>query len=125
MDIKDITHEWHKAAERKEFVKVLMSGEIDEPYFGQYEPDFFDMVIIDECHRGGANDQSSWREILKHFSGAVHLGLTATPKRDVNADTYEYFGKPVFVYILKEGIQDGFLTPFKVRRIQTNIDEYL
>jgi type I restriction enzyme R subunit len=103
----------------------FMSGNKDEPYFGQYEPDFFDMVIIDECHRGGANDESSWREILNHFSGAVHLGLTATPKRDVNADTYEYFGQPVFIYSLKEGIQDGFLTPFKVRRIQTNIDEYL
>ena len=102
----------------------FMSGDKDEPYFGQYEPDFFDMVIIDECHRGGANDESSWREILKHFSGAVHLGLTATPKRDVNTDTYKYFGQPVFIYSLKEGIQDGFLTPFKVRRIQTNIDEY-
>ena len=84
----------------------------------------FDFVIIDECHRGGANDESSWRDILNHFDSAVHLGLTATPKRDDNVDTYDYFGEPVYVYSLKEGIQDGFLTPFKVKRIQTTIDEY-
>ncbi|WP_416406670.1 EcoAI/FtnUII family type I restriction enzme subunit R [Prochlorococcus marinus] len=104
--------------------QTFMSGEKDEPYFGQYEKDFFDLVIIDECHRGGANDESSWRDILNHFSSAVHLGLTATPKRNNNADTYKYFGDPVFVYSLKEGIKDGFLTPFKVKRIQTTIDEY-
>ncbi len=104
--------------------QTFMSGEKDEPYFGQYEKNFFDLVIIDECHRGGANDESSWRDILKHFSSAVHLGLTATPKRNNNADTYKYFGDPVFVYSLKEGIKDGFLTPFKVKRIQTTIDEY-
>ncbi len=104
--------------------QTFMSGEKNEPYFGQYEKDFFDLVIIDECHRGGANDESSWRDILNHFSSAVHLGLTATPKRNNNADTYKYFGDPVFVYSLKEGIKDGFLTPFKVKRIQTTIDEY-
>lgn len=103
--------------------QTFMSGE--EPYFGEYEKDFFDLVIIDECHRGGANDESSWRDILNYFSDAVHIGLTATPKRKVNADTYDYFGEPVFVYSLKEGIQDGFLTPFKVKRIQTTLDEYV
>jgi len=103
----------------------FMSGKDGEPYFGKYEPDFFDLIIIDECHRGGANDESSWRDILNYFSGAVHLGLTATPKRKDNADTYAYFGEPVFTYSLKEGIQDGFLTPFKVKRIQTTIDEYI
>ena len=103
----------------------FMSGKDGEPYFGEYEPDFFDLIIIDECHRGGANDESSWRDILNYFSGAVHLGLTATPKRKDNADTYAYFGEPVFTYSLKEGIQDGFLTPFKVKRIQTTIDEYI
>ena len=82
------------------------------------------MVIVDECHRGGANDESSWREILDHFKPAVHLGLTATPKRDENTDTYEYFGKPVYEYSLKEGIEDGFLTPYKVNRIESDIDEY-
>ncbi len=104
--------------------QTFMSGEKGEPYFGQYEKDFFDLVIIDECHRGGANDESNWRDILKHFSSAVHLGLTATPKRTTNTDTYKYFSDPVFEYSLKEGIQDGFLTPFKVKRIQTTIDEY-
>ncbi|MDC0979054.1 DEAD/DEAH box helicase family protein [Gammaproteobacteria bacterium] len=105
--------------------QTFMSGEEGKQYFGEYEPDFFDLIIIDECHRGGANDESSWRGILDYFSSAVHLGLTATPKRTDNADTYDYFGEPVFTYSLKEGIQDGFLTPFKVKRIQTTIDEYV
>jgi type I restriction enzyme R subunit len=95
-----------------------------ESYFGQYEPDFFDFIIIDECHRGGANDESSWREIMEHFSPAVQLGLTATPKRDVNVDTYQYFGDPIYTYKLKDGINDGFLTPFKVKEISTTLDEY-
>ncbi|MDD3506227.1 MAG: DEAD/DEAH box helicase family protein [Sulfurimonas sp.] len=93
-------------------------------YYKQYPPNFFDLVVIDECHRGSANDESSWRAILDHFSGAVHLGLTATPKRDDNGDTYRYFGDPIYEYSLKDGINDGFLTPYKVKRIQTNIDEY-
>jgi type I restriction enzyme R subunit len=105
--------------------QTFMSGADDKPYFGDYEPDFFDFVIIDECHRGGANDESNWRDILEYFSPAVHLGLTATPKRADNADTYKYFGEPVYRYSLKEGIQDGFLTPFKVKRIQTTMDEYV
>ncbi|MCF8362560.1 MAG: DEAD/DEAH box helicase family protein [Prolixibacteraceae bacterium] len=92
--------------------------------FGQYPKDFFDFIIIDECHRGGANDESSWRAIMEYFSPAVQLGLTATPKRDVNKDTYEYFGKPVYIYSLKEGINDGFLSPFRLKEIQTNYDEY-
>ncbi len=93
-------------------------------YYRQYPPDFFDLIIIDECHRGSANEESSWREILDYFGSAVHLGLTATPKRDDNGDTYRYFGAPVYEYSLKEGINDGFLTPYKVKRIRTNIDEY-
>ena len=80
--------------------------------------------MIDECHRGGANDESTWRGILEHFSPAVQLGLTATPKRKENADTYAYFGEPVFTYSLKDGINDGFLTPFRVKQIQTTIDYY-
>jgi len=92
--------------------------------FGQYDRDFFDFIIIDECHRGGASDESSWRAIMEYFSPAVQLGLTATPKRDVNADTYKYFGDPVYSYKLKDGINDGFLTPFKVKEIATNYDEY-
>jgi len=102
--------------------QTFMSGE--KPNFGQYPKDFFDFIIIDECHRGGANDESTWRAILAYFEPATQLGLTATPKRDVNGDTYKYFGDPVSVYSLKEGINDGFLTPFRVKQIQTNIDEY-
>jgi type I restriction enzyme, R subunit len=103
----------------------FMSGPKDEPYFGQYPADFFDLVIVDECHRGGAKDESRWRGILEYFSTAVQIGLTATPKRKFNADTYVYFGEPVYTYSLKEGIKDGFLTPFKVKRIQTTMDEYV
>jgi type I restriction enzyme R subunit len=99
-------------------------GELAEPYFGDYPEDYFDFIIIDECHRGGANDESNWRGILEYFSPAVQLGLTATPKRDDNADTYKYFGEPVYIYSLKEGINDGFLTPFKVKRIKTTLDDY-
>ncbi len=95
------------------------------PYFGDYPPDFFDCIIIDECHRGGAKDESEWRAILDYFAPAVQIGLTATPKRRNNADTYAYFGQPVYTYSLKEGINDGYLTPFKVRQIGTTIDEYV
>ncbi|NCA79557.1 MAG: DEAD/DEAH box helicase [Sphingobacteriia bacterium] len=105
--------------------QTFMSGPNDTPYFGAYPNDFFDFIIIDECHRGGANDESSWRAIMEYFKPAVQLGLTATPKRTINADTYDYFGEPVYVYSLKEGINDGFLTPFKVKQIDTTIDEYL
>lgn len=94
------------------------------PYFGAYPADYFDFIVIDECHRGGANDEGNWRAILEYFSPAVQLGLTATPKRQDNVDTYKYFGEPVYVYSLKEGINDGFLTPFKVKRIKTTLDDY-
>jgi type I restriction enzyme R subunit len=92
--------------------------------FEQYPPDFFDFIVVDECHRGGANDESTWRAILEYFAPAVQLGLTATPRRDINIDTYKYFGNPVFTYSLKDGINDGFLTPFRVRQFDTTIDEY-
>ena len=105
--------------------QTFMSGPGGSPYFGEYPSDFFDFIVIDECHRGGANDEGSWRAILDYFSAAVQLGLTATPKRTVNADTYAYFGEPVYQYSLKEGINDGFLTPFKVRQIATTLDEYV
>lgn len=94
------------------------------PNFGDYPPDFFDLIIIDECHRGGANDESTWRDILTYFKPAVQLGLTATPKRKANSDTYKYFGEPVYTYSLREGINDGFLTPFKVKQIATTLDDY-
>ena len=102
----------------------FMSGPNETPYFGDYPSDFFDFIIIDECHRGGANDESSWRAIMEYFSPAVQLGLTATPKRTETTDTYDYFGDPVSIYSLKEGINDGFLTPFKVKEIDTTLDEY-
>jgi type I restriction enzyme, R subunit len=105
--------------------QTFMSGPNGTPYFGEYPPNFFDLIIIDECHRGGANDESNWRDILNHFSPAVQLGLTATPKRRDNVDTYAYFGEPVYIYSLKEGINDGYLTPFKVKQIATTLDDYV
>ncbi len=107
----------------------FMSGTDEEgestPYFGEYPKNYFDFIIIDECHRGGANDEGNWRAILEYFSPATQLGLTATPKRKNNVDTYSYFGEPVYIYSLKEGINDGFLTPFKVKRIKTTLDDYI
>jgi type I restriction enzyme R subunit len=109
--------------------QTFMSGANEKgepaPYFGDYPADFFDFIIIDECHRGGANDESNWRGILEYFAPAVQLGLTATPKRRDNVDTYSYFGEPVYSYSLKEGINDGFLTPFKVKQIATTLDDYI
>ena len=93
--------------------------------FGEYPKDYFDFIIIDECHRGGGNNEGNWRGILEYFAPAVQLGLTATPKRQDNVDTYKYFGEPVYIYSLKEGINDGFLTPFKAKRIKTTIDDYI
>ena len=108
--------------------QTFMSGRDEQgnetPYFGEYPPDFFDFIVVDECHRGGARNESTWRGILEYFSGAVQLGLTATPRREENIDTYDYFGDPVYSYALKEGINDGFLTPFRVRQISTTLDEY-
>ena len=109
--------------------QTFMSGPLKDgapsPYFGDYPPDFFDFIVIDECHRGGANDESNWRDILDYFAPAVQLGLTATPKRKDNVNTYAYFGEPVYIYSLKEGINDGFLTPFRVKQIQTTLDYYV
>lgn len=105
--------------------QTFMSGDGKTPYYGDYPTDFFDFIIIDECHRGGANDESNWRGILEYFSPAVQLGLTATPKRKDNIDTYKYFGEPVYIYSLKQGVNDGFLTPFKIKRIKTTLDDYI
>lgn len=109
--------------------QTFMSGKDSDgnpaPYFGEYPKDYFDFIIIDECHRGGANDESNWRGILEYFSSAVQLGLTATPKRKDNVDTYKYFGEPVYIYSLKDGINDGFLTPFRVKRVKTTLDDYI
>lgn len=101
-----------------------MTGGGDNPYYMDYPADFFDLIIIDECHRGGASNEGNWRAVLDHFSSAIHIGLTATPKRDDNIDTYEYFGEPRYTYSLREGIDDGFLTPFKVKKVSTTIDTW-
>lgn len=98
---------------------------LEEKYFEKYEKDFFDAIIIDECHRGWAKEDGNWAEILKYFDSAVQIGMTATPKREENRDTYKYFWKPVYEYSLKSWIDDGFLTPFKIKRIKLNIDEFV
>lgn len=79
--------------------------------------DFFDFIIIDECHRGGANDESEWRKLMEYFQPSYQLGLTATPRRTINGDTYKYFGEPVYQYSLKQGIEDGYLTPYRVKAV--------
>lgn len=102
--------------------QALMTG--DPKLYQQYPKDFFDLVIVDECHRGGAAEGSNWQGILDHFD-AVKLGLTATPRRDENADSYEYFGNPVYEYSLKRGVEDGFLSPFKTHIFTTSYDTYI
>ena len=104
--------------------QTFMTGD-GEPVYRQYPPDFFDFIVIDECHRGGAKDESEWRAVLEYFEPATQLGLTATPKRKHNADTYAYFGEPVYTYALRDGIEDGFLTPFKVRQMASTMDAYV
>lgn len=90
--------------------------------YKDYAPDFFDLIIIDECHRGSARSDSNWREILDYFKGAAKFGMTATPLRDDSRDTYEYFGNPVYTYSLRQGIEDGFLAPYRVHRVVTTAD---
>ena len=102
----------------------LMSGKEGAEQYMQYDFNFFDFIIIDECHRGGTSDESTWRLVLEYFSNAVQLGLTATPKRDANVDTYHYFGEPVFSYSLKEGVEDNYLVPYRVSSVTSNIDDY-
>ncbi|EAJ5680785.1 DEAD/DEAH box helicase [Campylobacter lari] len=97
--------------------------EQESKFYLQYPKDFFDLIIIDECHRGGANEKGSWAGVLEYFSSATHLGLTATPKKSDNVDTYRYFGGSVYEYSLKDGIEDGFLTPYKVKRVMTTLSE--
>ena len=100
----------------------LTSYQDDEDTFKQFSPDFFDLIIIDECHRGSAADDSAWREILEYFHSATHIGLTATPKETETISSTEYFGDPIYTYSLKQGIADGFLAPYRVYRVNLNID---
>lgn len=90
--------------------------------YKQFSPDFFDLIVIDECHRGSANEESAWREILTYFNKATHIGLTATPRETKETSNTEYFGEPVYTYSLKQGIDDGFLAPYKVIRVALNVD---
>jgi len=90
--------------------------------YREYAPDFFDLIIVDECHRGSASDESNWREILEYFEPAHQLGMTATPLREDNRDTYKYFGNPIYTYSLRDGIADGFLAPYRVHRVITSVD---
>jgi type I restriction enzyme, R subunit len=99
-------------------------GEEPNGIFRQIDPGFFDLVIVDECHRGSANAESSWRAILDHFSAATQLGMTATPKREETVDSYEYFGDPLFEYTLAQGIEDGFLAPYRVCRVVLSPDAH-
>lgn len=100
------------------------SGADPSGIFRDYPPDYFDLIVVDECHRGSASDASSWRGILEYFAPAVQLGMTATPKRQDNVDTYKYFGNPLYQYSLAQGINDGFLAPYRVRRVVLSPDAY-
>jgi type I restriction enzyme, R subunit len=113
-----------KDQEAEEQGGKIQKNASDEPYYMQYDRDFFDFIIIDECHRGGANDESEWRKLMEYFDSAYQLGMTATPRRKDNANTYAYFGDPVYTYSLKQGIEDGFLVPFRVEVSKSNIDDY-
>jgi type I restriction enzyme R subunit len=100
-----------------------LAGDASRPaLYKEYPPDFFDLIIVDECHRGSARDNSSWRDILDHFTGAIKLGMTATPRSDDNVDTYDYFGDSIYSYTLAQGIDDGFLAPYCLHRIITTYD---
>ena len=104
--------------------QTLLGEDGNETKYKMFPKDFFDLVIIDECHRGGANDESEWRKILDYFDVAAHLGLTATPRGDVNGSTYDYFGKPAYVYTLHQGIEDGYLSPYRVERCKSTLESY-
>lgn len=100
-----------------------MAGEAEEEPFRQFKPDFFDLIIVDECHRGSAREESLWRRVLDYFNSATQIGLTATPKENKEVSNIHYFGKPIYTYSLKQGIQDGFLAPFKVIRVHLDKDD--
>lgn len=107
------------------YQQLADGGDKPNGMFRQFAPDFFDLIIVDECHRGSARAESSWRKILNHFSQATQLGMTATPKRDETTDTYAYFGgAPLFEYSLAQGIEDGFLAPYRVRRVVLSPDAH-
>ena len=100
----------------------LTNYDEDKDAYREFSPDFFDLIIVDECHRGSASEDSAWREILSYFNAATHIGLTATPKETETISSTEYFGNPIYTYSLRQGIQDGFLAPYKVLRVGLNVD---
>lgn len=102
--------------------QALANPATGENLYEKYPRDFFDLIIVDECHRGSANEEGSWRKILDYFESATQIGMTATPKRDDNVDTYNYFGDPIYTYSLKQGIYDGFLAPYRVYRVIPDVD---
>ncbi len=102
--------------------QAIAKDELRPGLYKQYSPDYFDLIVVDECHRGSARDESNWREILNYFAPAFQVGMTATPLRDDNADTYNYFGAPLYTYSLRQGIDDGFLAPYRVHRVLTTWD---
>ncbi|MBM3982560.1 MAG: DEAD/DEAH box helicase [Planctomycetes bacterium] len=104
--------------------QALSGDENRAGLFREYPTDYFDLIVIDECHRGSAKDESRWRDILTYFSPAYQLGMTATPLRDDNRDSYAYFGNPLYTYSLKQGIEDGFLAPYRVHRVVTSFDAH-
>jgi type I restriction enzyme R subunit len=106
------------------YQQLADSGDDPNGVFREFDPDFFDLVIVDECHRGSARAESSWRTILEYFSPAAQLGMTATPKRDETVDSYRYFGDPLYEYSLAQGIDDGFLAPYRVRRVVLSPDAH-
>jgi len=102
--------------------QAVSGTEEEQNIYKEFSPDFFDLIVIDECHRGSAREDSAWREILDYFSAATHIGLTATPKETEDASNIDYFGEPLYTYSLKQGIEDGFLAPYKVIRIDFDLD---
>ena len=104
--------------------QAVTGTEEERNIYKQFSPDFFDLIVVDECHRGSANEDSAWREILTYFSSAAHVGLTATPKETKEISNTDYFGDPIYTYSLKQGIEDGFLAPYKVIRVDLDKDTF-
>lgn len=114
----DSSYELHMALYQQ---LVTYEDNKEQPYL-QFDPNFFDLIIIDECHRGSAKENSAWRKVLEYFSSATQIGLTATPKRKEDADNFDYFNEPIYTYSLKQGIEDGFLAPYRVSRVHLDVD---
>src|SRR5262249_37139963 len=104
--------------------QAVTGTEEEKNAYRQFNRDFFDLIVIDECHRGSSKEDSSWREILEYFDSAVQVGLTATPIETKDASSSHYFGDPIYTYSLKDGIDDGFLAPYKVIRVATDVDTF-